>query len=572
MRTSDPLTGRFKLSILAASVALAASLAPFIVSGRCYAQEAPATFPVDGVVENSLTHQSVARALVECNSTAVLTDSEGRFELHLPEGAAYLRVRRPGYQGPETNRPVQQRVNVSAKTQPVTVFLTPVASIAGHVALSSGDPAAGLQITLNRKQIESGHLRWRSVGNSTTDNDGTFRLPALAAPGSYVLCIASSPDRFIPSAPGAPSTTIMGYPGACYPGGFDLKTALAAPLTLVPGQQAQLDILLTRQPFYSVSISVAGSSPREHMGVTIFDRSGRPANAGMRFSNETGAFELHLPNGGYYAESRGGRDPQLYGRADFTVAGGPVSGVTVVPAPVAPIPVEIREEFTANLGPAPGGRVAIGRLNGSNGEQAPVQISFDSVDRPLNGQAGGNMRRDPGSADTFHMDAPQQGAYLVDVRPFDRQVYAASITSGSTDLLHEPLIVGPGGNVQPIRIVLRNDTGFLQCTMKADAALAPNGIPDWSSMIPVAAIPIGDGSRRIYPSYARDARVQAAPLPLPPGKYLVVAFEKEPEIDLDDADALSRLAARGQTVTVQPGATVSVQIDPISDGDEEAAQ
>ena len=62
------------------------------------------------------------------------------------------------------------------------------------------------------------------------------------------------------------------------------------------------------------------------------------------------------------------------------------------------------------------------------------------------------------------------------------------------------------------------------------------------------------------------------PLPLPPGKYLVLAFEKQREIDLDDAEAMSRLAAQGQTVTIQPGATLDLQVDPIRDGDEEAPQ
>jgi hypothetical protein len=59
---------------------------------------------------------------------------------------------------------------------------------------------------------------------------------------------------------------------------------------------------------------------------------------------------------------------------------------------------------------------------------------------------------------------------------------------------------------------------------------------------------------------------------LPPGKYLVVGFEKAREIDLDNADAMSRLAAKGQTVTIQAGATLNLQVDPIGDGEEEAAQ
>jgi hypothetical protein len=559
-------------AILAGCVALAACSAPFILLACCAAQDAPRTFPVDGVVENSLTHQPVARALVESNLAAVLTDIEGRFELRLPEGDAYLSVRRPGYQGPQNGQPpAQLRVNVSAKTQPVTIFLTPVASITGHVTLSSGDQAAGLQFVLNRKQIEAGHSRWRSVGSAVTNNDGALRLPALAAPASYVLCIAPSPDRYGNSAPGAP---IRGYPGACYPGGFDLNSAIAAPLTLSPGQQAQLEISLTRQPFYPVSISVAGNGPRGSLPLTIFDRSGRPTNVSMRFNDRTGAFEFNLPNGSYYAEARGFGNPPLYARVDFTVAGGPIGGVTLVPAPVAPIPVEIREDFTANPTPAFGGNGVIrqGIIGGPNGDQPPVLINFDPVDRPLDGPMGVNLRRDPGSADTFLMDPPQQGAYMLNVQALGPQIYAASIIGGSTDLLREPLIIGPGSSLHPIQIVLRNDTGFLECTIKADSAATTDPSTFRSMPAPVFAIPTGAAPRQIYPTYARDASFPAPPLPLPPGKYLVVAFEKAREIDLDNADAMSRLAAKGQTVTIQAGATLNLQVDPIGDGEEEAAQ
>ena len=124
MSPAVSLTECSRYSILADRIVLAACFAPFVFIACCAAQEAPGTFPVDGVVENSLTHQPVARALVESASDAVLTDSQGRFELHLPESAADLRVRRPGYEGPDTGRlPVQLRVNVSSNTKPVTILL-----------------------------------------------------------------------------------------------------------------------------------------------------------------------------------------------------------------------------------------------------------------------------------------------------------------------------------------------------------------------------------------------------------------------------------------------------------------
>jgi hypothetical protein len=584
---------------LAGRIALAVCFAQVIFLACCAAQDAPATFPVDGVVENSLTHQPVARALVESASDAILTDSQGHFELHLQAGLANLSVRRPGYEGEGDGRPpAQLNVNVSANTPPVTILLTPAASITGHVTLSSGDQAAGLQLILYRRQIEEGHSRWRSVGNAVTENDGAFRFSSLTAPASYILCTQTSPDSDGFTAPG---DLTFGFPAACYPGGADLASAIATPLALAPGQPAQLEISITRQRFYPVSISVAGGTAGRLPFVQIYDRSGRPSNSSTSF-NQNGTWEFVLPNGSYYAESHVWGDAPLYARLDFTVAGAPLSGLTLVPAPVAPIPVQIQEEFTANSdstsNPAAAfnGLVSLDRAGTVTGDQPPIQISLDPVDLPLNGPMGFSLRPEPGSPGTYLLDSPSQGAYMLEVQAFQRQAYAASITSGSSDLLREPLIIGPGGSAQPIQITLRNDTGFLRCTAKADTASMPEqgagsdqdagsdqvagpeesvGTNQGTARalpIPVYAISTGSEPHRIYFSYAQAAGLPAIPLPLPPGNYLVLAFENQQEIDIDDADAMSKLAAQGQTVTIQPGATLDLQVDPIRDGDVEAAQ
>jgi hypothetical protein len=579
--------GLARLVSFAGRTALAAGCVQATLVVCCAAQDAPATFPVDGVVENSLTHQPIARALVESASDRILTDNQGRFELHLPNGNAYLSARRPGYQGMGDGRPpAQLSVNVSANAPPVTIVLTPAASITGHVTLSTGDEAEGLQFTLFRKQIEQGHARWRGVGNAVTDNDGTFHLPTLAAPASYILCTEHSLDRDVIS---SPNTPVFGFPAACYPGATDLNSAIAAPLALTPGQQAVVEISLTRQPFYRVSLSVAGSTAARPPSVQIFDRSGRPSNSSIGLNNRSGTWESVLPNGSYYAESRIWGDAPVYARLDFTVAGAPVSGLSLVPMPVAPIPVEIQKDFTANSdsaanpvavfdGPVSGDRAGAVLLDGP-----PVQISLDALDRPLDGPTGVNLRPESGSTDTFLLDPPAQGAYTVDIQTFGRDSYAASVISGSTDLLREPLIIGPGSNAQPIQITLRNDTGFLTCTLKADSAPMSDQVagpgqgagPEESAdatPFPVYAISTGSGPHRIYFSFARAAGLAANPLPLPPGNYLVLAFENQRDIDIDDSDAMARLTAQGQTVTIQPGATLDVEVEPIRDGDREAAQ
>ena len=133
---------------------------------------------------------------------------------------------------------------------------------------------------------------------------------------------------------------------------------------------------------------------------------------------------------------------------------------------------------------------------------------------------------------------------------------------------------GPGNTAEPIEITLRNDTGFLECTAKtapSDPSTSSSTTPELRPIF-VSAISLGSGQHRVYKTVIQLANGGKARFPLPPGNYLVLAFDEDREIDLDDTDAFSRLSSRGQTVTIQPSATVDLQVDPIRSTDEGAGQ
>ena len=103
------------------SAALVASLATGIPA--CMSQETPATYPVRGVVLNSITHRPIARALVDGHSDAALTDNDGRFEINLDEGFTQILVRRIGY---NPNSPMGPHpVKVGPNMPGLTFYLTP---------------------------------------------------------------------------------------------------------------------------------------------------------------------------------------------------------------------------------------------------------------------------------------------------------------------------------------------------------------------------------------------------------------------------------------------------------------
>ncbi len=541
--------------------------APFLSPVRCAAQDARPTFAVPGIVENSITHQPISRALVETGTDAVLTDSEGRFELHLPAGMSDLIVRRPGYQGDTPfNRGSPRQINVAEGMAPVTITLTPDVILTGQVTLPGGDDSAGIELVLYGRRVFNGHSHWSQMGNANTGSDGTFQMQL--SPGSYVLCATPSLDRTPES---RQAEIVWGYAPACYPGGTDLATAIAAPLRVSAGQQAQLEISFERQPFYPVSVSMPIGKGNDSVTPQMFDRSGRSVGFAARRDQQSQNILYYLPNGSYYAEARSrgsaGDSTMLYGRSDFTVAGGPVTGIVVAATPLPTIQVEVREDFTASLVHEQGASGIV------NGDQPPVQIGLTLVDRPFDGDMGVQLKRVGSTGDLYEMIPPGQGTYRLNIQSFG-PYYASSVISGVADLLQEPLVIGPGNTAEPIEITLRNDMGLLECTAKttpSDPSTSSSTTPELRTIF-ISAISLGSGQHRVYRGVAHLPNGAKAPLFLPPGNYLVLAFEEDHEIDLDDADALSRLSSRGQTVTIQPSATVDLQVDPIRSADEGTGQ
>jgi hypothetical protein len=291
----------------------------------------------------------------------------------------------------------------------------------------------------------------------------------------------------------------------------------------------------------------------------------------MFHNTQDQGFDVSLPNGSYYAEAHTWGSTQAYGRADFTVAGAPLSGLTVVPMPVHPISVQVRKEFTASQNQ----NARVFMMNGAQQEPPTIMgLTLTPVDKPLAGTMGVNLRKVQSSPsdEIDEIDVPTPGTYWIRVDGF--QSYVSSMTSGGTDLLREPLKIGPGGSAEPIRITLRNDVGSLICRRKTPLTSTAASNPYLDEQIPmVDVLPLSPNQQRIYlaPMQAQIG-ARSFPVPLPPGSYLVVAFTHNREIDLDDPNEISRLASEGQTVTIQPGATTELEVDPIPGDVQEAAQ
>jgi hypothetical protein len=515
---------------------------------------------VRGVVENSLTHQPIARALVESRGNGVLTDGEGRFELNLAAGYTQIRARRPGF---GDGRGTWRLLEVGPDMPDLTLPLTPSAAITGHVTLPDGEPAEGIHVYAYRRRASEGHMRWMMEGGMQTNSVGAFRFLQLQAPGTYIVCtlLAREHEGFDTA-----SIPVFGYAETCLPGNTDF--ASAAPMNLVAGQQAEMELTLTRQRFYPVTIAVTNRQTDAHVQFELHDRSGQSAGVTTRWNQQRGAVESVLPNGSYTTDVRSiGGDTVLRGHLDFRVADGPAQGLTVGVGPQHEVQVEIRKDFTvAQNGQGEGVAFTPANDNGPG-----VYLSLIPADGTLEGGGGGGLRHPDGSNDNslYEMDVSRPGRYWVQASAAEG--YVSSISSGGVDLAHEPLSVGASFSAAPIEITLRNDAGQIECAFDTPAGAEDGSAVGMTARIFAYAIPLFPNPART-PQISTQGAGQVIFPNLAPGRYLVVAFDANQEIDRDDAQGIARLSALGHTVTVQAGSTANVKLDVVLSNAEAASQ
>jgi len=538
--------------LVLAAMACALGLAPT----QCAAQTEPVFSTVSGVVKDSLTGQPIERALVDAQNDAVLTDSEGRFELRLEDGVASIQVRRPGY---VVNRGASMRTfRVSANMKPLTFYLVPAASITGRVTVTNGGDADNVTFTAYRRRVMNGHDRWMQAGVAITNGEGVFRIFELDAPGAYVLCSRATEERS-----GLRGKAVFGFPSVCFPA--SPGDGAANVLNLGVGQQADVDIPISRQPFYQLNMVEQNNPPGQGMQIEIHDQSGLPVGFPVRWNSDRQTAEAQLPNGSYFADARAWGNTISYARADFKVNNGPLSGVNLTLLPLTPVSVVVRKEFTASTDQATAFENQAGAIESRvmNDVSSGLNLQLIPMDS-MDGGGGQPLRHSP-VADSNHFEMPNviPGRYWVQASYF-LGGYVSAISSGGVDLMKDPLVVGPGSTTEPIEITLRNDGGEIDFTLNAPPAANQSAGEDAVELGAAAVYAIPSGTRGANLPRAGGFPGALGKLPnIPPGAYRVVALDTFQNLDAMDALELAKLADKGKSVAVVAGGTVNVQLDVI---------
>ncbi|HEX4309399.1 MAG TPA: carboxypeptidase-like regulatory domain-containing protein [Acidobacteriaceae bacterium] len=547
------------LSLLTAALPLA-WLALFAAWLPAQDSSAASGYTVRGTVVSTTSGQPVGRALVEFNNdNAMLTNNDGEFSFaNLAAGEYTVSVSKPGYRGmggmrgmtmragrgaapPRPGPPL--RIQVGPDMPAITASITPLAMITGHVTLSTADAADGIRVQVFSRRFQNGHARWSMGGTTRTRSDGSFRIANLE-PGTYMVSTMASLDR-----PGLSPTgqgPIWGYPALYFPGVTDI--AAAGTLTLSAGQQAQADITLVRQQFFSVA-AIVHSAQDTPANFEILDSGGRPTGLSAYYDRRDGIVRAAVPNGVWSMEAHAYGRTMQWGSTPFQVNGAPVSfAINIVPSPH--IPVIIHRDFDTSQ-------------NGSD-----VQSSGPGMNLAIVSAEEGGIGRTDGNTDNtlvgdgngWDLTVMQPGRFWVEAQAYP-PAYISSITSGGVDLASNPLILAPGGSSPPIEITLRNNGGSISGQINGlTASAGPTPTPGARPQIYIYAIPQFPTASQA-PNLMPNSTGQFSFYNLAPGSYRVVACDAPQEIDFHSPEGLAAWTGKGQTVTVEGGGTASVQLD-----------
>jgi hypothetical protein len=156
------------------------------------------------------------------------------------------------------------------------------------------------------------------------------------------------------------------------------------------------------------------------------------------------------------------------------------------------------------------------------------------------------------------------GVYSVEIFP-NGPYYVQSARCGSLNLLEQSLTIAPGGGVQAIDIVLRDDFA----TLEGSVAIAGE---DDSAMILVISENSQQQVRTVTVSRsepgvgaARSTSFQISQLP--PGAYRVLAVENREDFEYGKPELVRKYLFNAQAVTLAANQTAKVELELVHIGE-----
>jgi hypothetical protein len=412
------------------------------------AQTAPPPASVSGTVTNSVTGEPILRAhvTVRCNSEdrqqgprvfGALTNGKGEFSITpLPPGDCAVEAQRVGFVAP----PKGTSYSLASGThkEDIKLTLTPTGAITGRVVDAAGDPAQGVNVSIDAAN--------GSPAAATSDDKGQFRIGGLR-PGKYRVRATPQTMPFPPEIRSDGSTELHNA-ATYYPDSLSAKTAQR--LEVRAGAEVSgVDIRLVRTPIVQVSGKVTGVPPgAKNVMVTTFPSG---SSAGIK---PDGTFSLWGLDPGKYtlvAQQWAGQTTLMSAPVEIEVAGANIEHLElrmVAPFEMAgelrfddeqarePVKPPTRPDGTAPPVPPPATR----------------RVELRPVDRQT-GQVG-NSSALVGADDSFTLEKVQPARYRVVINGTSE--YVKSLRAGETESDGDILDVR-NGSAGPLTVTMSSN-------------------------------------------------------------------------------------------------------------------
>jgi hypothetical protein len=259
--------------------------------------------------------------------------------------------------------------------------------------------------------------------------------------------------------------------------------------------------------------------------------------------NGAGGYGIDLPSGTYTltATMNNGEGLEL-AETTVTVTDHDVSGVVFRFSAVPAIPVElVVDQAGMSDNTSAGSLPSLPQLG--------LTLESNQMDP---GRGDPSIRLSPQRDRSYAFSAPP-GTYRLGARNRGAW-YIKSANYGASDLLQQDLVVAPGAGGMPIRVVVSNQTGSLQGTVKL------NGEPAvcWIYLVPTAA----SASAVISVRSSSDGSFSYPYLA--PGSYQAVAFEYRHPANYRDAETLAAYSTHVRSTSIQPGDKAALDLEAVS--------
>jgi hypothetical protein len=447
-------------------------------------------------------------------------------------------ARKPGYFDSQSG---QQPIPMdSAGSSEITITLVPEAFITGRVNLPVNDGTEKIEVAVYRRQVQEGRGHWVPAGNVSTRANGEFHFANLRE-GEYKLFTEELLDRdpltFNPRGP------LFGYPPVYYPSTSDFESA--AVIHLKAGQTFSATLTPSRREYYRVRLGVLDAPPGGGFGIDVEPQGHPGPGYSLGYNANENSIEGMLPNGIYRVAATRYGDPGAAGVLNFSVSGGPLQGPALMLAPNTSIEVRVNDERTKTQNVSETGLPNLVRT-----------LNVRLVASDEFGQANQLWLRSPKNPEdeSLVFGNAQAGSYRVRAG-CNPSAYVAAISSSGRDLLRQPLVVGLGAAIPPIEITIRDDGAQVHGTVENLPVKAPNQpMLNSSGNLPVVALlPLPNSSGQFcqaWVSPAGDFNLAQ----VPPGEYLVIAFDHMPEeLEYENAAAMKNYESKGRVLRLVAG-------------------